>query len=123
MSARIPLTNKPVVKFQLLPFSLDHSGKANVSQFFESTVQSNSPTDLRASFRGRPLRGREVAVPSGFIGLVVDKDEDKFVASASFSNIVTWKWDQDPESDSLSRALDWLQIAAAIHSSPPNPSQ
>ena len=126
MSARILVSEKPAVKLQLLPFSLDHSGKAHVSQFFESTVQTNSPSDLRASFRGRPLRGREVAVPSGCIGIVVRADgkqgQQTLVPAASFSHITSWKWDQDPASDSLSAAFDWPEVAAAIHSSPPTPN-
>lgn len=127
MSARILVSEKPAVKFQLLPFSLDYAGEAHVSQFFDSTVQTNTPADLRASFRGRPLRGREVPVPSGCIGIVLRPDgkqgQQTLVPAASFSRVISWKWDQGPDSDSLSLAFQWPDIAAAIHSSPQNPSR
>lgn len=128
MSARIIVhkKDKPSVRFQLLPFSLHHDGPAHVSQFFESTVVG-PPHQLQASFRGRPLRGHEVRVPGGFTGLVLRAKEgasqQTFEPTGSFKTLISWKWDQDPDSDSLSEAFDWTEVSAAVHSTPPKSSK
>lgn len=124
MSARLLIekSDKPTLRFQLLPFSLNHNGPAHVSKFFESTVVVEQSQNLQASFRGKPLRGRQVSVPAGFTGLVLRSEGKKknqtFSPTGTFDSVISWKWDQNPDSDPFGSVFDWTELSAAIHSSP-----
>lgn len=54
----------------LLPCEVLASRPAPVRRFFTPAVR-RGPDGLQASFRGRGLRGEEVAVPAGFAGYVL----------------------------------------------------
>ncbi|EHH22687.1 Ribonuclease H2 subunit C, partial [Macaca mulatta] len=103
---------------------------------------------LEVSFRGRCLRGEEVAVPPGLVGYVMvteekevsmgkpdplrdsgtdDQEEsplerdDRFIgATASFSHFTLWGLETIPGPDAKVRgALTWPSLAAAIHAQVP----
>ncbi|CAO2584329.1 Ribonuclease H2 subunit C [Lemmus lemmus] len=58
----------------LLPCELPVSRPAHVERFFTPAVRSDTD-GLQVSFRGRCLRGEEVAVPPGFSGFVMVTEE------------------------------------------------
>ncbi|XP_017712802.1 PREDICTED: ribonuclease H2 subunit C isoform X1 [Rhinopithecus bieti] len=104
---------------------------------------------LEVSFRGRCLRGEEVAVPPGLVGYVMvteekevsmgkpdplrdsgtddeeesplERDFDRFIgATASFSHFTLWGLETIPGPDAKVRgALTWPSLAAAIHAQVP----
>lgn len=82
------------------------------------------------SFRGRGLRGEEVAVPAGFAGYVLaaeekgdaepaplERDLDRVLgATASFGRFTLWGLETVPGPDAKVRgALTWPSLAAAMH--------
>jgi len=76
---------------------------------------------LTASFRGRPLQGREVRMPEGYRGYVVDKalQSRGTAATRGFDKFTYWNWDQIPgEEDPVVKAVQWIDISNAIHSDP-----
>lgn len=114
LSKNIP---KKDSKVHLLPFSIEFSGEADVSSYFESTIISDKEGLLKASFRGNPLNGHQVSLPKGFIGLEVKEDKKDLVANTSFSSVTSWKWDQNPKTlDDFKDSFDWIDVSAAIHS-------
>lgn len=77
--------------------------------------KSNKDVILTASFRGRPLQGRKVKLPDGYIGHVHQKDS---VDGRKFDEFTYWNWDQIPkDNDTVVNALQWMKIAQAIHDS------
>ncbi|XP_062051804.1 ribonuclease H2 subunit C [Lepus europaeus] len=120
----------------LLPCEVLASRPAPVRRFFTPAVR-RGPDGLQASFRGRGLRGEEVAVPAGFAGYVLaaeekadglagpgdaeqaplERDLDRFLgAAASFGRFTLWGLETVPGPDAKVRgALTWPSLAAAIH--------
>ena len=72
------------VKVQLMPFDMDYDGKADIEEYFETTLRRDVPdkapsedddekiridtknSNVNASFRGRLLNGRQIAVPETY---------------------------------------------------------
>ncbi|XP_059162022.1 ribonuclease H2 subunit C-like [Physella acuta] len=110
-----------------IPCRIHFDGKAKVSDFFQKTIcdeSSNGNKELAATFRGRPLNGVEVNLPSGFTGLVLkehhkrttEDEERKLIATHSFDKFTHWNLDKQPTSDDLiQRALQWVDISSALH--------
>ncbi|XP_058518762.1 ribonuclease H2 subunit C [Ochotona princeps] len=121
----------------LLPCEVLATRPAPVERFFTPAIR-RGPDGLSASFRGRSLRGEEVAVPSGFVGFVVategpgagllgpeplERDEPlergwdrRAAATASFGRFTLWGLEAVPGPDARVRgALGWPSLAAAIH--------
>lgn len=79
--------------------------------------------DLKTSFRGYPLYGKEVEVPKQYKGvtfyghnkLEVDKTEQNMYATATFSKFTYWNYDKMPtKNDTFIAALDWIDIAETV---------
>jgi hypothetical protein len=121
-AVKIDMTKKSTKKSKvhLLPFSIDFSGPAKVSSYFESTIFPDKKEGLmKASFRGNPLNGHEVDLPKGYVGVFVKEGEPKahLIPKSTFSSVTSWKWDQNPKShDEFKDSLDWIDISGAIHS-------
>ncbi|KAL4704800.1 hypothetical protein ACJJTC_003512 [Scirpophaga incertulas] len=80
--------------------------------------------ELTASFRGHSLDGVKMLLPDGYRGLVVTEvkkplaeDADRrFQVAGGFKEITYWNWDKKPsKNDNLVKAMDWMDIAEAIH--------
>ncbi|XP_078064586.1 ribonuclease H2 subunit C, partial [Mustelus asterias] len=79
---------------------------------------------LQVSYRGRALRGRDLPVPPGYIGLVLKEDrepsleeeEERTVrAKSTFSSLTYWNLETPPTADdSVVMALSWTQLADAL---------
>ncbi|XP_049637110.1 ribonuclease H2 subunit C [Suncus etruscus] len=127
----------------LLPCEVPTSRPAPVARFFTPAIRPG-PDGLQASFRGRGLRGEEVAVPPGFVGYVMEMEDkgaalgargspqdsgkepaeeelernfDRVLgATACFSSFTLWGLETVPGPDAKVRgALSWPSLAAAIH--------
>ncbi|XP_065384015.1 ribonuclease H2 subunit C isoform X3 [Macaca fascicularis] len=136
------------VALHLLPCEVAVDGPAPVGRFFTPAIRQG-PEGLEVSFRGRCLRGEEVAVPPGLVGYVMvteekevsmgkpdplrdsgtddqeesplERDFDRFIgATASFSHFTLWGLETIPGPDAKVRgALTWPSLAAAIHAQVP----
>ncbi len=81
---------------------------------------------LEAGFRGRFMKGSEVALPDGFGGAVLERRTQTcdggeaaapvWTATASFSSFHCWNHDTAPTpTDGVRRAIEWAALAAHIH--------
>ena len=116
---------------QSLPFEVEFSGPAMVSEYFTVTENDNasdlvfhdeakSGKQLRSSFRGRKLLGAKVDVPDGYVGLVMEPEKgvptkeavhEKLIATGSFSGITYWNRETPPSvGDRIPQAWEALAI-------------
>ncbi|XP_012876538.1 PREDICTED: ribonuclease H2 subunit C [Dipodomys ordii] len=116
------------VTLHLLPCEVLANRPAPVERFFTPAIRQG-PDGLQVSFRGRSLRGEEVAVPSGLAGYVMvtegkgdglrkqdfseslknggdeeqeplERDFDRFIeATGSFSRFTLWGLETTPGPD------------------------
>ncbi|XP_071080171.1 ribonuclease H2 subunit C-like [Haliotis cracherodii] len=107
----------------LMPFNIEHDGSANVSSYFKTSIREEQEA-LTASFRGRPLNGQEVTLPSGYTGIVVKEnrkpvteDEDRDLnITHRFQKMTYWNLDKLPSADDrFAQAMQWADIAKALH--------
>nr|CAG4651470.1 EOG090X0IC1 [Simocephalus serrulatus] len=137
MSLNIQLSPNPLTpencNVHFMPCKINHDGAANVAEFFIPNVHnrdlpknsSGSSELLEASFRGYPLQGIKIEVPTGYRGIVineikkplVDTEERKLQSVKSFSEFTYWKWDDipTPGNGSIHQLLDWMPISKMIH--------
>ncbi|XP_028917075.1 ribonuclease H2 subunit C [Ornithorhynchus anatinus] len=113
----------PPTALHLLPCEIRHDGAAAVSRYFSPAVRP-TPSGPVVSFRGRSLRGEEVRLPPGYVGLVLqeperplDQEEERTVrATTAFSSFTAWGLETAPGPDAgIHGALVWPGLAAAIH--------
>ncbi|XP_034360196.1 ribonuclease H2 subunit C [Arvicanthis niloticus] len=92
-------------ELHLLPCDILVSRPAPVESFFTPAVRRDAD-GLQVSFRGRGLRGEEVAVPPGFAGFVMVTEEmgEGLIGKLNFSGDVEDKADEAQEP--LERDLD-----------------
>ncbi|ENN78342.1 hypothetical protein D910_05313, partial [Dendroctonus ponderosae] len=109
-------------KVQSVPFRIHADCDAPIKSYFEPYVKTNDQEVLTASFRGYPLRGKNIEVPQGYVGVVLhesikpstDKDERKFYVVNRFKEMTYWNWDKIPsKNDPFIKAFDWIDIAEA----------
>lgn len=103
----------------LIPFTLKFDGPAKVSTYFTPVISTNNSL-LNSSFRGKPLTGKKVELPTGYSGLILEPkgsgSSNRLKAVGSFKEVTYWKWDQNPsDSDNIPQSLKWLQVASTIH--------
>ncbi|XP_034230628.1 ribonuclease H2 subunit C [Thrips palmi] len=120
--AETPAEDQPTVHY--MPCRIKSDGPANVSSYFKPIPLESDPKYKKASFRGRPLLGKDIVMPSGYKGLVVQETKQPLVenidrtlhVSHVFDKITYWNWDKMPSAnDAFISALDWIDIAEAIH--------
>ncbi|XP_067132113.1 ribonuclease H2 subunit C-like [Centruroides vittatus] len=99
----------------LLPCKIKSSGDAAVSTYFTSTVDEIGEYK-KCSFRGRPLMGKEVALTSDYIGIVVENKNEELCVVKKFEKFTYWNLDKTPsKDDALMRMMDWLDVSNALH--------
>ncbi|OCT84142.1 ribonuclease H2 subunit C [Xenopus laevis] len=107
----------------LLPCQIQKDGAANVKEYFNPAVRDREG-GKEVSFRGRALKGQEVSVPSGYMGVVLKEDhkpcseeEDRlFTVKSTFRSFTQWNLETPPSADDvLVMSLAWPKIAASIH--------
>lgn len=88
------------------------AGRADVQAPNKSDIEQKKV--LTASFRGRPLQGRKVNLPTGFKGCLVSRDGK---ISEKFNDFTYWNWDQLPkDDDKVVQAMKWLNLSEALSS-------
>lgn len=125
-SIRVDLSSLPRAAqepMHLLPCEIQREGAARVSEYFNRAVRKGDG-GKEVSFRGRALRGQDVAVPAGFIGLVLKEthkpctdEEDRCLnVKSTFSSFTQWNLETPPSADDvLVMSMIWPKIAEAIH--------
>ncbi|KAM0323534.1 hypothetical protein ACHAQA_008815 [Verticillium albo-atrum] len=130
----------PKAVANLLPCRIQHNGPVDSVQSFWNPSTAKDGKQI-AFFRGRELHGKSVKLPSGYRGVVVEKqdkapevsrpdaapqdeeeDEDKVErgalrVTAEFDEMVVWGTESIADaSDPHVRAMEeWLQVAERIH--------
>ncbi|XP_053622923.1 ribonuclease H2 subunit C [Plodia interpunctella] len=111
-------------RVHFLPCKIEEDGPANVHKYFEPYVQENENGELTATFRGRLLNGTKMSLPQGYEAIVVtetkrplaENADRRFQVAGGFKELTYWNWDKVPSrNDNLVKALDWMDIAEAIH--------
>ncbi|KAJ0184159.1 hypothetical protein K1T71_000582 [Dendrolimus kikuchii] len=112
-------------KAHYMPCKIESDGPIDVKKYFDPYVVKNKETDeLSGTFRGHPLDGKEMNLPEGYTAIVVTEakkplaeDADRrFQVAGGFKDLTYWNWDKKPSrNDSLIKAMDWIDIAEAIH--------
>lgn len=101
-----------------------------IDQFFTSQMKlasnnagskgkAKSSSEMKVSFRGRPLNGKKVQLPKGFVFAQMCKSENKntLIASNISKEMTYWNLDKMPSSsDPVPQMFQWLQLSADIHS-------
>ncbi|XP_044304304.1 ribonuclease H2 subunit C [Varanus komodoensis] len=106
----------------LLPCAVHHDGAAAVRRYFAPAIRpADAPgAELSVSFRGRSLKGKEVQLPEGYVGLVLKEDasalspleERQVRVKSSFDAVTVWNLERAPDSmDEILMAFDWPKIA------------
>ncbi|KAG7312930.1 hypothetical protein JYU34_001331 [Plutella xylostella] len=111
-------------KAHYIPCKIEEDGPANVSRFFEPYVAENESSELSATFRGHSLDGARLRLPAGHRAVLLteakrplaEDAQRRFQVAGGFSEVVYWNWDKKPsKNDNLVKALDWMDVADAIH--------
>lgn len=117
----------------LLPCSIDHDGPARVNDFFHPQhVEGQAAPILEATLRGRLLRGRQVNLPEGIRGIILQQTtpprsrelehQNYAKEKSTFNSMVYWNHDAAPAAgDYLPEALKIFNVAKAVHDPIPVP--
>jgi len=131
MVTRLHINNKDLVdrdepKLHLMPCKIYGDEAANVSSFFKPYIRKTDEECYDCSFRGYPLQGKKIIVPAGYKGMMFMENkkadtktkERNLYCTGTFSQFTYWNYDRIPsKNDALAAALDWVDIAKALHSS------
>ncbi|XP_032681238.1 ribonuclease H2 subunit C [Odontomachus brunneus] len=130
MAVRLHINKDPASQkdseLHLMPCKIHGDESAKVSSFFKPYIRKVDEEHYECSFRGYPLQGKKVTVPAGYKGMtfVENKKTDtegknrNLYCTGTFSQFTYWNYDRIPsKNDALSAALDWIDIADALHTS------
>ncbi|XP_022195550.2 ribonuclease H2 subunit C [Nilaparvata lugens] len=114
--------NSDVIHY--VPCKIYHEGEANVTKYFKTSIKKDENKGLEASLRGYPLKGTTVDLPKGYKGLILEENgkwiegnERTLHVKNKFNSLTYWNWDKVPtKDDAFLSALDWIEIAEAVHS-------
>ncbi|XP_048371341.1 ribonuclease H2 subunit C [Sphaerodactylus townsendi] len=118
-------------RLHLLPCAVQHDGAAPVQRYFSPAIRGPQEpgAESTVSFRGRMLKGKQVLVPNGYVGLVLEEGVAPYLSSkdrnvqikSTFESMTVWNLEQAPnESDEILMAFSWPKIAAGIHAPVPD---
>ncbi|NXN93915.1 RNH2C Ribonuclease, partial [Rhinopomastus cyanomelas] len=115
------------LRAQLLPCRVGHDGPAAVSAFLRPKFEPGSDGgELWASFRGRLMGGRDIPLPPGYRGVLLqendppasdegDPQERWVTVTGTFDVITEWGIDAvPPQAGGLALAMQWGSLAPAV---------
>ncbi|XP_043253222.1 ribonuclease H2 subunit C [Colletes latitarsis] len=109
----------------LMPCKIHGDESANVSSYFTPYIRKIDDEHYNSSFRGYPLQGKKITIPSGYKGITflehkkpeMENMERNLYSTGTFSYFTYWNYDKLPsKNDALAAAIDWIDIAEALHS-------
>lgn len=136
-------TRTPNLTPNLLPCKIHHSGPIKVSKRYWSPTTNPADQPQTSYLRGRKLRGREVKVPQGYRGYILQKDgktaqaagdvevrgeegeeDEEAEAEAgrtmevrgTFDSVMVWGHDMMPadEDEYVKGVEEWIGFAEAV---------
>ncbi|XP_029165484.1 ribonuclease H2 subunit C [Nylanderia fulva] len=131
MAIRLHMNKEDLAKqeeseLHLMPCKIHGDEAANVSSYLKPYIRKVDEEYYDCSFRGYPLQGKKVTVPAGYKGMTfmenkkadVENKSRNLYCTGTFSEFTYWNYDRIPsKNDALAAALDWIDIAKALHSS------
>ncbi|KAG6804501.1 ribonuclease H2 subunit C [Apis mellifera caucasica] len=109
----------------LMPCKIYGDEFANVSSYFTPYIHKMDNEHYNSSFRGYPLQGKKITIPFGYKGIIfferkktdIENIERNLYLTGTFSHFTYWNYDKLPsKNDALRAAIDWIDIAEALHS-------
>jgi len=113
-----------------LPCKINYNGPTDVNNYFQITktndkyLQHGSNNhqnyELKSTFRGRELIGKEVILPANIIGIHAiqhpprEKYEMTWEVVGSYDKITMWQHDIAPDLSTLNHAIEWFDIANEV---------
>nr|CAG4650623.1 EOG090X0IC1 [Sida crystallina] len=107
-----------------LPCQIDFDGPAKVNEYFSTYVDKKILIDgeevLEASFRGYPLLGKEIKVPEGYQGVVVNETKKPLTEAAQrnasvskkYTSLTYWNWDSaTSKNDPYQQVANWITLS------------
>uniref|UniRef100_A0A1E1WYR4 Putative ribonuclease h2 non-catalytic subunit n=1 Tax=Amblyomma aureolatum TaxID=187763 RepID=A0A1E1WYR4_9ACAR len=102
---------------------IKYRGKANVPAYFSHHVEpiEGEPGNFKSRLRGRPLRGRQVALPEGYSGIVARSaatesgDTKELYVSGRFEKMTAWNWSSPMTEEKYRQMNEWIAVAQALH--------
>jgi len=117
------------INLHYIPAKIEANMDFDVEKKFSSRISKEDDGVLEMHFRGRPLSGRTIQLPSNFDGVIANsiqkapgKDNSKENSGpqqrivSDFTEYTYWNWDKKPTAnDSHIRLLDWLKVSEVLH--------
>ncbi|XP_071449804.1 ribonuclease H2 subunit C [Hetaerina americana] len=107
-----------------MPCRIHTEGQHRITEYFKPYLKYSKTGEVKVSFRGHPLHGKILNLPKNYIGVIaeggkcVDSGTRNLYVTSTFSSMTFWNWDKPPsKNDAFYKALDWMEIAEALHSS------
>ncbi|XP_015510435.1 ribonuclease H2 subunit C [Neodiprion pinetum] len=119
------LTSEKESVLHLMPCDIHGDEPALVSSYFTPYIRRKDDEHLTTSFRGYPLQGKTITLPKGYTGLVLHESKNaesesldrNLFATGKFTQFTYWNYDKLPsKNDAVVAALEWIDIAEALHS-------
>ncbi|XP_012260876.1 ribonuclease H2 subunit C [Athalia rosae] len=119
------LSNETESVLHLMPCDIHGDEAAHVSSYFTPYIRKLDDEHLTTSFRGYPLQGKTIILPKGYMGFILHESkilesevrERNLFATGKFSQFTYWNYDKLPsKNDAVITALEWIDIAEALHS-------
>ncbi|PYI02552.1 ribonuclease H2 subunit C [Aspergillus sclerotiicarbonarius CBS 121057] len=128
----------------ILPCRIHHDGPVNsLNRYWTPLTDENDQNQQTAYFRGRKLRGRRVAIPEGYQGVIVTPTDRVMPATptsadveveevipeepvkvlekqGTFDEFVVWGHEWVPAADDsfVKGVEEWIKLAEAMHTTP-----
>ncbi|XP_011348158.1 ribonuclease H2 subunit C isoform X1 [Ooceraea biroi] len=119
------LDNQKESELHLMPCKIHGDECAKVSSFFKPYIREINDEYYYGSFRGYLLQGKKVIIPAEYKGITfienkkadTENKDRHLYNTGTFSQFTYWNYDRIPsKNDALAAALDWIDIAEALHS-------
>ncbi|KAA0196674.1 hypothetical protein FBUS_09752 [Fasciolopsis buskii] len=89
----------------------------------KSCLDVDPSSVLSANIRGRPVRGKKLAIPTPYTSVLVkstshlgDGESESLTVTQKLESIILWNLSEAPQaSDKISSAFLWLHLADALH--------
>ncbi|KAK8773432.1 hypothetical protein V5799_012037 [Amblyomma americanum] len=102
---------------------INYRGKADLDAYFVVNVRpiEGEPGHYKGCLRGRPLRGRRLALPDGYSGIVARKaatessDTKELYVTCRFDNMIAWNWSSPMSEEKYRQMNEWIAVAQALH--------
>ncbi|XP_044735385.1 uncharacterized protein LOC123297694 [Chrysoperla carnea] len=107
---------------QIVPCKIDFNGKTSIDKHLNNYIMKEENDILSTSFRGYPLRGKQIQLGEDITGVVFERSLDESNNEVHlhpikiFKEFKYWNWGKDPNhNDDIQKALEYFEISEALH--------